>query len=376
MSSPYVNESDLVEAHPPEPPTTSVRRRLSVRKILTALIAPAIGLLLSVVLIQYHGYQAFPTMLAGLQYAVGDFTGLARTIASGLPLYLGAVGVSIAFRAGLFSVGAQGQIYVGALSGAIVGAFVGPFFPPAQQALCLVAAGVAGGLVSAALGWLKARWNVDVILSSLLSNYILLLVCTLIAEGSIASPIPQAVGATRPIYNSVFFANLVPRTQLTWAIFPIVVLCFTAWWIVEKSAIGYRWRMIGQSPGFAASVGMSVSGGRIWAMALSGAFCGLTGGVVVLTGQGQFTSGIADGMGWTVIMLALIARFRPAFAVLWVTVYSIIQSASRGMQETAGVPTELSLIVLCGILFASSAAPGIVLQVVRGYVRIKRKSDG
>jgi ABC-type uncharacterized transport system permease subunit len=343
--------------------TTRSAKRPLLPRLVQALLAPAAGLVLAVVLIQTHGYQAIPTIWAGLDYAVGDFQSIARTIATGLPLYLAAVGVTIAHRAGLFTLGAQGQIYAGALSGAVVGAFIGPMFPALHQLLCLAIAGVSGAAISVAIAWLKNTWNVDEILSSLLSNYILVLVCTLLANGPFHDPQAEAPGATVPIQSSASFVLLIPRSQLTSGIFVVATFCAVAWWLVERSAIGYRWRMAGQAPGFAKAVGINVSSARIGSMAASGALCGIAGAFIVMASQGRFTADIAVEVGWTAIMLALMARSRPAFAVVWVTVYAVIQASSRGIEQASGVPSELALIIICAILFVASGAPGIVGQL-------------
>ena len=347
----------------PHPVGRRLAPALSVRKIAEVSLAPAAGLLVAIALIGTSGFQAVPTILVGLEYALGSGEGIARTIAWGLPLYVATVGVTVAFRTGLFTLGAEGQIYVGALTGALVGAFVGGLAPALHQVLCVLAAAGVAGALSMGLGWLATAWRVDVVLSSLLSNYVLVLACLFLASGPFNDPAAEAPGATVPVLSSARIANLVPRTQLTWAVLGVVVLCIAAWWVVERSAGGYRARMVGMTPGFAEAVGIDVARARLLAMAGSGALCGIAGALIVLASQGRFTSEIAIGIGWTAVMLALVSRARPALAVVWVSVYAVMQAASRRIEQIADVPSELALLVISTILVTAVAAPGVVVAV-------------
>jgi len=343
--------------------TTRVRGHGQIARVARVLIAPVAGLLVAVALIQAGGFQPVPTILVGLEYALGSIDAIARTLAWGLPLYVATLGVVVGFRTGLFTVGAEGQIYVGALVGAVSGAFIGGMLPIAHQAVSLALAALVAGALSAGLGWLAAHWNVDIVLSSLLANYILVPVCIFLANGPFNDPAAEAPGATIPILPSAEFAGLLPRTQMTWGILLVVGLATLVWWVLERSIAGYRWRMIGEAPGFAAATGVNIGRWQILAMAGSGALCGVAGAFLVLATQGRFTSEIAVGLGWIAIMLALMGRSRPLLAIVWVTVYSVMQAASRRIEQVADVPSDIALLVICTILIAAAAAPGIVQLV-------------
>ncbi|MFT4231346.1 MAG: ABC transporter permease [Leucobacter sp.] len=323
-------------------------------------IAPLAGLLLAVALIAGSGHAPLPTLLAGFEYALGGPAQIARTVAWGLPLALVTLGVAVAMRSGMFSIGAEGQIYVGALVGALSGAFLGGLAPVVHQSAVVLLASLAAGLLSAGLGWLAVRWNVDVVLSSLLSNYVLMHFCILLANGPFADDGSDIPGATPQILPSARFELLVPKTQLTSGFFLVIVLAALVWWLVEKSVAGYRWRMIGESPGFARAVGIDVAGWRILSMGLSGALCGAGGAFLVMATQFRFASEIAIGLGWIAIMLALIGRSRPGLAVVWVLVYSVMRSASRRIEQVSEVPAELAVLVICTVLVIAMAAPQIV----------------
>nr|WP_279587651.1 ABC transporter permease [Lysinibacter cavernae] len=331
---------------------------------------------MAVVLIQAQGYQAIPTILSGLEYAVGSPQSIARTLAWGLPLFVATMGVAIAYRSGMFNIGAEGQIYAGAMAAALVGAYIGPMFTGLHLLLCIAASAAIGALVAAGLGWLRAAWNVDEVLSTLLSNYIIILFCAYLVTAPLRDPSRQS-GSTVPVHDTAMFSEILPKTQLTTAVFLVVVLCAVTWWISEKSVIGYKWRMTGESPDFAAAVGINVRRARIGSMALSGALCGIAGALLVTTSQGRFWTEIGTSIGWDAVLLAMIARARPVSAMIWVAVYCVMRSAARGIEQVSTVPSEISLILIAGIIIAASARAGIFAQLAKArnaYTRSRGKN--
>ncbi|GAA4359976.1 ABC transporter permease [Paeniglutamicibacter cryotolerans] len=355
-------------------PANSSVRALA-RRAVPGLFTLAVGLVLAVILIEAQGYQALPTIMAGLDYAVGDATSIARTLAWGLPLIVATLGVSLAYRSGMFNIGAEGQIYAGAMAAALTGAYIGPMFTGLHLFLCLAVSAVVGGAVAAGLGWLRAVWNVDEVLSTLLSNYIIMLFCAYLATAPLRDPARQS-GTTRAVHDTAMFTELIPSTQLTSALFVVIVLCGATWWLSERSVTGYRWRMTGESPAFAAASGINVRRSRIGSMAVSGALCGIAGALLVTASQGRFWTEIGTGIGWDAVLLAMIARARPVSAIIWVLVYSVMRSAARGIEQVSTVPSEMSLILISGIIIAATARAGLftrLAELKNRYIRSEGK---
>lgn len=334
-------------------PRTQWRARLS-----AAAFTVLVGTLMAVVLIQAQGYAAWPTLVVGVEYAVGDAESIARTLAWGLPLYVAAAGVAIAFRSGMFNIGAEGQIYAGAMAAALTGAYLGPMFEGAHIALTVLASAAAGGVISGLLGWLRAAWGVDEVLSTLLSNYIVILFCAYLATGPLRDPSRQS-GTTREIQDSAVFPELLSRTGLTVAVFLVLALLAGSWWLSERSVLGYRWRMTGESAPFSAAVGINVKRARVASMVTSGALCGIAGGLLVTASQGRFWTEIGSGIGWDAVLVALIGRAKPVATAVWVTIYCVMRSAARGIEQATTVPAELSLILISAIIIAAAARAGV-----------------
>lgn len=322
----------------------------------------AIAFVSAVLLIQLQGYSAIPTLGAGLEYALGTPTAAARTFAWGIPLFVTALGVSIANRSGMFNIGAEGQVYAGAMAAALAGAYIGPMFTGLHLVLSTVAAGVAGGIIAGGLGWLRARWNVDEVLSTLLSNYIIVLFCAYLATGPLRDTTRQS-GTTPRVFDSAMFTEIIPRTGLTWAVIVVVIAGVGCWWLSDRSVAGYRWRMTGQSPGFAAATGIDVARSRVLSMVVSGALAGIGGSLLVTASQGRFWTEIGSGIGWDAVLIALIAKARPIPTMVWVAIYCVMRSTARGIEQVSTVPSELSLILISIIIIAAAARSGLFARL-------------
>lgn len=337
------------------------RRRRVVRSATAAAFTIGVGLVLAVVMIQAQGFQAPATIVEGLRYALSDPTRIARTLAWGLPLCVAALGVALAFRAGMFNIGAEGQIYAGALAAAVAGVYIGPLWTGAHLTIVIAAGALVGGLIAAGLGWLRAAWGVDEVLSTLLSNYIIILFCAYLVTNPLRDPTRQS-GTTKPVADTAMFSDIMPKTGLTSALFLVVALCAAVWWISERSTIGYRWRMTGESPMFAASVGISVKRSRIESMFVSGALAGIAGALLVAASQGRYWTEIGSGVGWDAVLIALIGRARILPTIGWVLIYTLLRSTARGVEQVSSVPAELSLILIAAIIVAAAARPGVFTQ--------------
>lgn len=322
----------------------------------------AVALVAAMLLIQLQGYAAIPTLGAGFEYALGTPTAIARTFAWGLPLFVTALGVSIANRSGMFNIGAEGQVFAGAMAAAIAGAYIGPMFTGLHILLCTLAAALAGGLIAGGLGWLRARWNVDEVLSTLLSNYIIVLFCAYLATGPLRDTTRQS-GTTPRVFDSAMFGEIIPRTGLTWAVVVVIIVGVGCWWLSDRSVAGYRWRMTGQSPGFAAAAGIDVARSRVMSMFVSGALAGVGGSLLVTASQGRFWTEIGSGIGWDAVLIALIARARPIPTMIWVGIYCIMRSTARGIEQVSTVPSELSLILISVIIIAAAARSGLFARL-------------
>jgi simple sugar transport system permease protein len=339
-------------------PTKTRTPRPVFKVILNGVFVLAVAFFAAVILIQAQGFAALPTLALGFEYALGSPAAIARTLAWGLPLFVAALGVSLAFRSGMFNIGAEGQVYAGAMAAALAGAYIGPLFSGLHLIVCTLAAAIVGALIAGGLGWLRAHWNVDEVLSTLLSNYIIILFCTYLVTGPLRDPSRQS-GTTQPVFDTAMFPELMPRTGLTAGIIVVIIAAVVSWWISEKSVVGYRWRMTGEAPGFAAAVGIDVAKAQIRSMMASGALVAIGGSLLVTASQGRFWTEIGSGIGWDAVLIALVARARPIASIVWVVIYCVMRSTARGIEQVSTVPAELSSVLIAIIIIAVAARAGI-----------------
>lgn len=333
-----------------------------------------VAVIIAVALIQAQGYAAFPTMAAGIDYAIGSPNAIARTLAWGLPLVVAALGVSLAFRSGMFNLGAEGQVYAGAMAAALVGAYIGPMFTGLHLLLATLAAAVVGALIAGALGWMRAKRGVDEVVSTLLSNYIVILFCTYLVTGPLRDPSRQS-GTTQRVHETAMFGEIFPRTGLTWsAILVVTIACFV-WWLSERSVTGYRWRMTGSAPGFASASGVDTARSQIRSMMMSGAFAAVAGSLLVTASQGRYWTEIGSGIGWDAVLIALVARAKPIPTIIWVGIYSIMRSTARGIEQVSSVPSELSSVLISIIIIVVAARAGLFTRVADLFARFTSRKE-
>ncbi|MFV0407386.1 MAG: ABC transporter permease [Propioniciclava sp.] len=293
--------------------------------------------------------------------AVGSPTALAATAWQAAPLICAGLGVGVAFRAGLFNIGAQGQAIWGAIGAAYVGFALQ--LPPGLHLLLAVAGGVAGGAVwGGIVGLLKARTGAHEVIVTIMMNFIaagslswLLLTPAFLRPGRIdpLAPVIQPSAAFPILYH-----------QLTVGFLVALLAAGFTWWLLDRSTIGFAIRAVGANPQAAGTAGMSVSTTLIIAMATSGALAGLAGVQYALSPGADgiatpLSLGLVGTVGFDAITVALLGRSRPVGIVLAGLLFGGLHSGGLAMQSRAGTPDTLTM-VLQALIVLFVAAPAIV----------------
>ncbi|MEO7586911.1 MAG: ABC transporter permease [Arachnia sp.] len=315
---------------------------------------------------------AYAALLRG---SVGSWLAITETTAQAAPLICAGLGVALAFRAGLFNIGAQGQAIWGAIFGAWIGFTIEglPWFIHIPIALAL--AMVFGALWGAIAGFLKAKTGAHEVIVTIMLNYIALYMLQFL----LTTKMLQQPGRSDPISSVVEFSATMPRlagTRLTLGFFIALVAALAVWWLLERTTLGFRIRAVGLNPHAAATAGMSVSRTTIVAMAIAGGLGGLAGAQAVLTPTlltgfpTQLSLGIVGTVGFDAITVALLGRSRPLGVVLAGLLFGALKAGGLTMAAQAQTPSDLTnLIQALIVLFV--AAPAFVLWLVPG-LREKR----
>ena len=279
--------------------------------------------------------SAFAALLTG---ALGSTQALAETLAQTTTLLFAGVGVAVALRAGLFNVGAEGQLVIGGLCAAVAGAQLAlPW--PLEIPLCLAAGAVGGGFVGALAGWLRSRFGASEVISTIMLNYIAIIASSFLVNGPLrgSSSIPE----TAAIAPSAILPPIIASTRLTFA-FPIavVVAIAVAWWL-RRTVAGYELRAAGKSERAARYAGIDVGRTIVRAMFLSGALAGLGGATEVMGLVHRFNAELSPGFGFTSIAVALLAGASPLAAIATSLLFGVLQNGALAMQAVAGTPKDV-----------------------------------
>ena len=306
--------------------------------------------------------SAYGALLVG---AVGSPAALAQTTAQAAPLICAGLAVGLAFRAGLFNIGAQGQ----AIWGSIVAAYIGFAWhlPVGLHLLVAMLGGVvAGALWGAVVGWLKATTGAHEVIVTIMMNYI--------ATGALAWLLSTSAfmrpGRMDPIAPEVDASATFPALfgQLHVGFLVALVAAAAVWWLLDRSTVGFAIRAVGANPHAAATSGMSVARTTIITMTVAGGLAGLAGVQAALGPSANgvpvpLSAGLVGTVGFDAITVALLGRSKPVGIVLAGLLFGGLQAGGLAMQSIAQTPLTLTL-VLQALVVLFVAAPQLVATLV------------
>lgn len=306
--------------------------------MLTGFVAVAIGFVVLAAGLSLGGYDPVLSLGALWRGAFGSWYAItSATLVRAVPLIVLGLGVALAFRAGVFNIGADGQFYAGAIAAAWIGVRVAAWPSFAAIGAVLIAAVIAGILWIAIPVLLKIRFGVLEVISTLLLNFV--------AEAMVSYAVTGPMQETKGIYPQSDAIALVARlpgpqgTRLHAGFLIALVLAILLWLLFTRTAWGFRLRAVGLGP-LAAEVSGRIPTRRVVAMALlwSGALAGLGGGVEISGVTFALFQNLSPGYGFTAIAVALLARLHPLGVILTGILFGALEAGAQGMQREAGVP--------------------------------------
>ncbi|WP_082539168.1 ABC transporter permease [Microbacterium sp. Root553] len=301
-------------------------------------------------------------------YTAGDFaTGIAPLLASlgfATPLIAAGLGIAFGFRAGLFNIGGQGQMLVGAATAGYI-AYAWPLPPVLHVIVAVLGAIIAGALWAGIAGLLKAASGAHEVISTIMLNYVALYLLAYL----LTTPVLQAPGSNPVSPPALPTAVLTPLFGSSFAVnvgLPVAVLGVLLFgWLLNRSALGFRVRAVGMNPRASRVAGIDVKRTYVVAMLISGAFVGFAGAYQVL---GQVTSGFTStldaGIGFTAITVALLGRSRPLGVLIAGIVFGVLQAGGYTMQAAQNIDIDL-VSVIQAVIVLLVAAPPLVRAVFR-----------
>ena len=316
------------------------RSRGVVLAIAIPLAAVVLALATSAIVLVIVGSDPIEAYKSMADAALGSPFALSTTIQKAVPRLLAALGIALALRAGLWNIGAEGQLYVGAIAATAITLWF-PGLETLGIVLALVAAFAAGALWGAIPGVLRAGRGVNEVITSLMLVYVGILLANYLVES------PWALeGSTFPASKPVPPGERLPiiweNTLLNAGALIALAAIVLTWLIVDRTTLGMRLRAVGGSPRASALAGVGVGRTIVVAMALSGALAGLAGGIEVLGVRGRLIEGFSPGYGFEAIAIALLGRLNPLGILGAALLFGGLDAGAAGLQTAArDVPSAI-----------------------------------
>ncbi|MFF2532128.1 ABC transporter permease [Brevibacillus sp. NPDC058079] len=327
------------------------------KSLVQPLLAVVIGLLTGALVIAAVGESILGTYQEMWKGAFGSFYFFTSTLARATPIMLIALGLSLAFRAGVFNLGAEGQMVLGAVSAALVAIYL-----PAPGMIKIVAgifAGMAvGGFWALLPGFMEARFRIPLLISTLLFNYIAVLFASYLVtepfrDRSGSAALAQTVMLEKSAWLPKLFAGMSVHVGFLFAIVAALLL----FWVLRFTPFGYEVKMLGQNSLFAQYGGINRIRVMLTGMFASGGLAGLAGTVEVMGAHYRFVDGALSvpGFAWTGLMAALLANSHPLGIIVTSILLAAFQTGAMGVERNTDVPLELASVIQAVLILFISA---------------------
>ena len=344
--------------------------------VLTPLLAVFTALMLGALIIKAAGGGPLAAYKGLFEGAFGSAKALSETTVWATPYIFAGLAVSLAFKGGLFNIGVEGQLALGAVTAAWVGyalpEVLGVTLSPLIHIPLAVGAGMLAGALWAAIpGWLKAHTGGHEVINTIMMNYIALNLTSFLLNGPMKDPNPLNVVARTPdIAESARIPPILSNFRLHWGFFLALAMAGVAWWVLRKTTLGFEIRTAGASPDAARYAGINVPRTIVVTMMLSGLLAGMAGAIEVTALNYRHELGFSVGYGFDAIAIALLGKTYPSGVVLASLLFAAMRNGATRMQFLTQIPVDvISVIQALILLFVAADA------IIRWIYRIRAPEE-
>lgn len=322
-----------------------------------SLAAIGIAILVGALFILLSGESPIEAYGALLKGALGSPKSIANTISKSIPLAFTGLAVALGSRCGMLNIGAEGQLHAGAMAAVLTALSLSAFPAPIVLIVSIIAGILAGMIVGGISGFFKARLNTNEVIVAIMLNYI----CTLFTSWLVNGPVKSdgSTAQTEVLPEGVWLGRLIPKTQLTTALFILIAVAILMYIFLWKTSVGYQLRAVGANPSAAGTAGIRVKTYMIMAMVLSGGLAALAGITEVFGKYHRFIEGFSPSFGFTGIAVAILGRNHPAGVLLTALLFGIMDMGALRMSRVTDVSTNMVTVVQ-SLVILLVAAPELI----------------
>ena len=350
------------------------------RSALDAMLIPFLAILTAIILggiiialVKGNPLLAYYGLIDG---SFGSAKALSETAVWATPYIFGGLAVALAFKGGLFNIGAEGQLALGATFSALIGyalpLWLGVEIPAIiHLPLAIIVGMAAGALWAAIVGFLKVYTGAHEVINSIMMNYIALNTISFLLNGPMKDVNPNNVSARTPlIAEGARMPAIFDGLRIHWGFVFALLVTYLVWWMLNKTTLGFEIRTVGANPDAAKYAGMNVKRIVILTMALSGMLAGLAGAIEVTGLNYRHELGFSIGYGFDAIAIALLGRSHPLGVVLASILFAAMRNGATRMQFLTQMPVDLiSMLQALILLFVAADA------IIRYIYRIKAQGE-
>ena len=324
--------------------------------VMAPLAAIAFTLLVSALLVLWAGAPVGQTYSLLLKGGFGSVFALSETLTRAVPLILTGLAATVAFKARLFNIGAEGQLYAGALAAVAMGGLHGgtgfEMSPWLLFPLMMLAAAAAGALLLLGPALLKTKLGVDEVVTTLLLNFIMLLAVSLMLDGPMKDPAAMGWPQSVALQSDLELSKLIAQTRLHTGLIGAAILAVALWALMKFTVLGFDIRALGANARAAAFAGVPVTRTVVLVALMSGALAGLAGAIEVAGRTGYVTLDMSPGYGYSGIVIAMLAALHPLSVLVASVFVAGVLVGADSMSRAVNVPTYIADVIVAASLIS------------------------
>lgn len=308
--------------------------------------AGLVALLLVAIPVLFAGGSPLDAYGLMIQGAFGSMFALSETLNRATPLILTGLAAAVAFRAKLWNIGAEGQLYIGALAAVLVGSGLLQMPPALLIPTVMIAGFLAGGMMMVVPTLIKQRFGADEVVITLLLNFVVILFVQMLVEGPLKDPLSMGWPQSVPLLAEAKLPKLLPRLRMHWGLIVGVVAAIALWIMVRKTVLGFEIRAVGENKAAARFAGIPVDKTMLKVALISGGLAGLAGVGEVAGVKGYLSADLSPGFGYSGIVVAMLAGLSPIGTVIAAVFVAAVFVGADSMSRATGISNYIADLVV------------------------------